>query len=57
MYLDVSNVYPKCILDSYGIRVKHMQNVKIYMCILLECNRACKIHLRYIRIHSRYMYP
>ena len=26
-------------------------------CILLECNRACKIHLRYIRIHSRYVYP
>jgi hypothetical protein len=25
-------------------------------CILLKCNRACKIHLRYIRIHSRYVY-
>ena len=28
-----------------------------YTCILLECNRAFKIHLRYIRIHSRYVYP
>jgi hypothetical protein len=26
-------------------------------CILLECNRAFKIHLRYIRIHKGYMYP
>jgi hypothetical protein len=23
----------------------------------LECNRAFKIHLRYIRIHKGYMYP
>ena len=27
MYPDVSYVYPKCILDSFGIRVKYMQNV------------------------------
>jgi hypothetical protein len=47
---------PKCILDSFGIRVKYRHNVKD-TCILLECNRACKIHLRYIRIHSGYMYP
>ena len=47
---------PKCILDSFGIRVKYMHNVKD-TCILLECNRACKIHLRYIRIHSGYVYP
>jgi len=47
---------PKCILDSFGIRVKYMHNVKD-TCILLECNRACKIHLRYIRIHKGYMYP
>jgi hypothetical protein len=33
-----------------------MHNVKD-TCILLECNRACKIHLRYIRIHKGYMYP
>ena len=25
-------------------------------CILLECNRAFKIHLRYIKIHPGYMY-
>ena len=25
-------------------------------CILLECNRAFKIHLRYIKIHAEYMY-
>jgi hypothetical protein len=58
MYLDVSDVYPKMypIFDSFGIRVKYMHNVKD-TCILLECNRACKIHLRYIRIHSGYMYP
>jgi hypothetical protein len=47
---------PKCILDSFGIRVKYRHNVKD-TCILLECNRACNIHLRYIRIHSGYMYP
>jgi hypothetical protein len=46
---------PKCILDSFGIRVKYMHNVKD-TCILLECNRACN-HLRYIRIHKGYMYP
>jgi hypothetical protein len=47
---------PKCILDSFGIRVKYMHNVKD-TCILLDCNRTCRIHLRYIRIHSGYMYP
>jgi hypothetical protein len=31
---------PKCILDSFWD-----------ICILLECNRAFKMHLRYIRIH------
>ena len=31
MYPDVSYVYPKCILDSFRIRVKYMQNVKIHV--------------------------
>ncbi len=49
---------PKCILDSFGIRVKYNHAKCQDTCILLECNRACKIHLRYIRIeHSGYMYP
>ena len=31
MYPDVSYVYTKYILDSFGIRVKYMQNVKIHV--------------------------
>ena len=56
MYLDVSDVYPKMYLglvwDTCKIHAKCQDT-----CILLECNRAFKIHLRYIRIHSRYVYP
>ena len=44
MYLDVSDVYPKMYLGlSFGIRVKCQDT-----CILLKCNMACQIHLRYI---------
>ena len=46
MYPDVSYVYPECILDSFEIRVKYMQNVK------MEFNRACKIRSGYIKIHQ-----
>ena len=56
MYLDVSDVYPKMYLglvwDTCKIHAKCQDT-----CILLECNRACKIHLRYIKIHSGYVYP
>ena len=57
-YLDVSDVYPKCILvglvwDTCKIHVKYQDTCT---CILLECNRAFKIHLRYIKIHPGYMY-
>ena len=56
MYLDVSDVYPKMypglVWDTPKIHAKHQDT-----CILLECNRAFKIHLRYIRIHEGYMYP
>ena len=45
LYLDVSLVYLECIL---------MCPVDIHQdtCILFECNRACKIHLRYIRMRQ-----
>jgi len=56
MYLDVSDVYPKMypglVWDTCKIHAKYQDT-----CILLECNRAFKIHLGYIRIHERYMYP
>ena len=56
MYLDVSDMYPKMYLglvwDTCKIHAKYQDT-----CILLECNRAFKIHLRYIRIHEGYMYP
>ena len=56
MYRDVSDVYPKMYLglvwDTCEIHAKCQDT-----CILLKCNRACQIHLRYIRIHSRYVYP
>ena len=52
MYPDVSYVYPACILNSFEIRVKYIQNVKIHV----FSNRAFKIHLRYIKIHPGYMY-
>jgi hypothetical protein len=49
---------PKCILDSFGIRRDTRKIHAKYQdtCILLECKRACKILLRYIRIHSGYVY-
>ena len=57
MYLDVSDVYPKMYLglvwDTCKIHAKHQDT-----CILLECNRAFKIHFE---IHQDtfkgYMYP
>jgi len=49
-------MYPKMYLglvwDTCKIHAKYQDT-----CILLECNRAFKIHLRYIRIHEGYMYP
>jgi hypothetical protein len=34
MYPNVSDMYPKFILDSFGIRVKYMQNIKIEKFVL-----------------------
>ena len=48
----VSQMYLGLVWDTCKIHAKCQDT-----CILLECNRACKIHLRYIRIHSGYMYP
>jgi hypothetical protein len=45
-------MYPGLVWDTCKIHAKYQDT-----CILLECNRAFKIHLRYIRIHERYMYP
>ena len=42
---------PKCILDSFGIRVKYMQNIKIHV---FSWNVTG--HLRYIWDTSGYMY-
>ena len=57
MYPDVSYVYLKCILDSFGIRVKYMQTVKIHVFSWNVTEHfPFKIHLRYIKIHPRYMY-
>ena len=56
MYLDVSDVYPKMYLGLVWDTCK-IHAICQDTCILLECNRAFKIHLRYIRIHSRYVYP
>ena len=55
MYLDVSHtcMYPKMYLGL----VRDTCKIHADTCILLECNRAFKIHLRYIRIHKGYMYP
>ena len=65
MYPDVSYVYPKCILDSFGIRVKYMQNVKIHVFSwnvtehvryvwdtsrYIRIRVSCRIHAGYIRI-------
>ena len=50
MYLDVSYVYPECILDSFEIRVKYMQNVKIHV---FSWNLT--EHVRYVRDTSRYI--
>ena len=50
MYLDVSYVYPECILDSFEIRVKYMQNVKIHV---FSWNLT--EHLRYVWDTSRYI--
>ena len=43
MYPNVSDMYPKFILDSFGIRVKYMQNIKIH-----EFSWNVTGHLRYI---------
>ena len=45
-------MYLRLVWDTCKIHAKCQDT-----CILLECNRAFKIHLRYIRIHSRYVYP
>ena len=65
MYLDVSYVYPECILDSFEIRVKYMQNVKIHVFSwnvtehvryvwdtsrYIRIRVSCRIHAGYIRI-------
>ena len=65
MYRDVSDVYPKCILDSFGIRVKHMKNIKIHVFSwnvtehvryvwdtsrYIRIRVSCRIHAGYIRI-------
>ena len=49
MYPDVSYVYPACILNSFEIRVKYMQNVKIHV-----FSWNVTEHLRYIWDTSRY---
>ena len=65
MYPDVSYVYPECILDSFEIRVKYMQNVKIHVFSwnltehvryvwdtsrYIRIRVSCRIHAGYIRI-------
>ena len=50
MYPDVSYVYPKCILDSFRIRVKYIQNVKIHV---FSWNLTA--HVRYVWDTSRYI--
>jgi hypothetical protein len=53
MYFHVSHLYPKMYLGL----VRDTCRIHADTCILLECNRAFKIHLRYIRIYKGYMYP
>ena len=65
MYPDVSYVNPECILDSFEIRVKYMQNVKIHVFSwnltehvryvwdtsrYIRIRVSCRIHAGYIRI-------
>ena len=50
MYPDVSYVYPACILNSFEIRVKYMQNVKIHV-----FSRNLTEHVRYIWDTSGYI--
>ena len=45
-------MYLGLVWDTCKIHAKYQDT-----CILLECNRAFKIHLRYIRIDEGYMYP
>ena len=47
----VSQMYLGFLWDTCKIHAKCQDT-----CILLECNRAFKIHLRYIKIHPGYMY-
>ena len=47
IYPDVSDMYPKMYLGLVWDTCKIHAKIDI----LLECNRAFKIHLRYIRIH------
>ena len=69
MYPDVSYVYPECILDSFEIRVKYMQNVKIHVHVFswnvtehlryaFEIHQAihAQVTYKFYRIHSRYMH-
>ena len=68
MYPDVSYVYPSCILNSFQIRVKYMQNVKIHVFSwnvtahvryvwdtsgYIRIRVSFRIHARYIRIRIR----
>ena len=65
MYPDVSYVYLACILNSFQIRVKYMQNVKIHVFSwnltehvryvwdtsrYIRIRVSCRIHAGYIRI-------
>ena len=47
---------PKCILDSFVIRVKYMQNVKIHVFSWFVTEHVRYI-LGYTKIHAGYMYP
>ena len=48
-----SQMYLGLVWDTCKIHVKYQDTCT---CILLECNRAFKINLRYIKIHPGYMY-
>ncbi len=53
-YQDTSEyVYPRLVItNSRSIRIHRDTKSRYNTCILFECNRACKIRLRYIRIHQ-----
>ena len=43
-------------MDSFGIRVKYMQNIKIHV-FSWNITGQLRYILKYIRIHKGYMYP